>query len=1210
MIHAVGTSTDKPDKEHDERIVLFKLGKSVLETFLVDTGTQSNIMSEATFRTIMKESPETINELCMTHAQQFHAYGGHRLVTLCSFKAWVEVANADKPKKFAKFVVIKNSDQNLMGYQTSKLMKIADVGLSVNCIQTTEDRDRIELNVPHPQELPLTQKAQKQTEFPKMPGVLVKFNINKDISPVKIVRRNIPLFLKDKVNDKLNSMLQRGIIERAPRASKWISPMHVVPKASHDIRIVIDVRQPNKAIIRHNHAMPVIDEVWDKLQGARYFSKYDLKDAFHHIEIDEESRELTTFMSDIGMMRYTRLAFGISCAPEIFQMEMERVLDDCKDFCIIFLDDILTYAETKGELLTRQAKIEKALKRNNLTINEEKTVKNATEIEFLGFHIKDGKLKPTDSKIEAIKNFEKPKMLKDLRSFLGLVNYIQSFIPTLAHLTEPLKEILRGKNGKAFWGPKQDVAFEEIKEIIAQELLPRHIFETNLPTMIFTDASPYALGAVLVQQKELNGKKIERVIACASKTLTDVERRYSQTQREALAAVWGVERFFYYLMGRKFTLRTDANALRFIYKCSPQESKRVLNRADGWALRLEPYDFDVQYVKGERNIADSFSRLCKKETAPKAFENDHEPHVLCYVSPDITAIQNYENNLQITIKDLEIEADKCNELSALRKALLTGEWEAELDCYKPFELDYTVRDKLIWRHGNLILPGNLRKQVLAAAHEFHATFSCMQHIVSQKFWWPQMDWDITAFIGSCKICHDNGCTRDLAHDSIMLITNEANEDFSESISLREVINAQNQDPEVVQLRESLTAKKPQDIEKLKSKYSKFANNLYISGGTIMHREQFLVPEILKRKVMSTAHKAHPGRNTMTAAIARYLWWPTLQKDVEDYVRTCAACTRTGRPGAPEPIVSTKLPSEPWQQIAIDFFSAPLDLKAKILVIKDYHSRFLITKLVKSEAAEETISALSDVFSLFGRPKQMKADNGPPFQSKDFAEWCESKGIHLIHSSPLSPRQNGLVERAMQGIKKALSIAKISGENYNKALNQYVTAYNSWPHAVTLTPPADLMFARAVRGNFPISDAAGVIDATAEDIIDRDRIAKTKSKLYQDRVLQAKFRTFEINDEVYMLTKGTTKLCPRYGETKFKVLGKAGSQLTLQKPNGDIILRSVEHVTKIVTTKDLEEAQRSKAKTSIEGARDSREQNNIILFKDNELQGILDSEKSM
>lgn len=156
---------------------------------------------------------------------------------------------------------------------------------------------------------------------------------------------------------------------------------------------------------------------------------------------------------------------------------------------------------------------------------------------------------------------------------------------------------------------------------------------------------------------------------------------------------------------------------------------------------------------------------------------------------------------------------------------------------------------------------------------------------------------------------------------------------------------------------------------------------------------------------------------------------------------------------------------------------------------------------------------------------------------------------------------------------------MENRNLTHALKEYVDAYNSWPHAVTLMPPSDLMFARAFRGNFPVSELAEIIDATQEEILERDRIAKMKSKLYQDRLMQAKITTIDVNDEVYILKKGQTKLSPRFGDTKLRVLGKSGSQLTLQSPSGDIIVRSVDHVTKSITDKDIENYVNEKRKAA-------------------------------
>lgn len=320
------------DLPRDEREVLFKIGDVFIEKFLIDSGSITNVMNETTFANILNTSPDAIHSLCFSPTTQLSAYGGQGIDIKCTFKAWIEVVGADKPNKFAEFFVVGGNFHNLMGYETSKAIRVAKVGLSVNNVEMTDTMDQsIELSAPHVHEINLNGATQEKTEFPKVPGLKLEFEIRPDVSPIKCTRRNIPLSMQTLVN-RLSKMLQLGILEKAPKASKWISPMHIVPKANGDARIVIDMRQPNRAIERYNHAMPLIEELWDKFQGAKYFTKIYLKDAFFHIEIGERSRELTTFMSDLGMLRYTRLAFGVSCAPELFQREMESILESSEIF--------------------------------------------------------------------------------------------------------------------------------------------------------------------------------------------------------------------------------------------------------------------------------------------------------------------------------------------------------------------------------------------------------------------------------------------------------------------------------------------------------------------------------------------------------------------------------------------------------------------------------------------------------------------------------------------------------------------------------------------------------------------------------------------------------------------------------------------------------------------------------------------------------------
>lgn len=181
-----------------------------------------------------------------------------------------------------------------------------------------------------------------------------------------------------------------------------------------------------------------------------------------------------------------------------------------------------------------------------------------------------------------------------MKSFLGLVTFVDKFVPHRATRTEKLRALANAEN--FYWSEAEDVEFQAFKQEALKTIKTLGYFKTSDRTEIFVDASAVGLGAVLIQ---FNDKGVPRIIACASKALTTTEQRYPQTHREALAVVWGVERFAYYLSGRTFVIRTDAEANQFIFGGKHRIGKRAVSRAEAWALRLQPFDFTIERVPGE-----------------------------------------------------------------------------------------------------------------------------------------------------------------------------------------------------------------------------------------------------------------------------------------------------------------------------------------------------------------------------------------------------------------------------------------------------------------------------------------------------------------------------------------------------------------------------------------------------------------------------------
>ncbi|CAC5372111.1 unnamed protein product [Mytilus coruscus] len=305
---------------------------------------------------------------------------------------------------------------------------------------------------------------------------------------------------------------------------------------------------------------------------------------FHQVELEPESRNITTFTTHVGLFRYKRLMFGISCAPEMYQQCIKMALEGCAGQRNIS-DDIIVYGCTQQEHDERLNKVLDRMREKGLRLNKDKCKFNMDKMTFMGHVLSAKGISPEKSKVEAVTSARNPKTASEVRSFLGLVNYCGRYIPDFSTVSAPLRELTRAKT-KWIWSSRHQDAFDELKRLLA------------------IDASPVGLGAIL-SQKQSDGNF--RPVTFASRTLTDVEQRYSQTEREALAVVWGCERFHLYLYGKEFILVTDHKPLEVIYSPKSKPPARI----ERWAMRLQPYTFKVKYKPGPQMQQIAF-RDCRK----------------------------------------------------------------------------------------------------------------------------------------------------------------------------------------------------------------------------------------------------------------------------------------------------------------------------------------------------------------------------------------------------------------------------------------------------------------------------------------------------------------------------------------------------------------------------------------------------------------------
>ncbi|KXJ77544.1 hypothetical protein RP20_CCG007238 [Aedes albopictus] len=263
-----------------------------------------------------------------------------------------------------------------------------------------------------------------------------------------------------------------------------------------------------------------------------------------------------------------------------------------------------------------------------------------------------------------------------------------------------------------------------------------YFFDNNLRTRLVADASPVALGAVLLQFEGPTDEQ-PRPIAYASKSLTATERRYCQTEKEALALVWSVERFAIYLYGRTFELETDHKPLEAIF----QPTSRPCARVERWVLRLQSFSFVVKYRKGSTNIADPLSRLVENPSS-ETFDAESRFMVLAVME-----------SAAIDIEELEDATNTDGVLDTVKRCLRSGCWDKEeIKPFLPFKNELGFVGELLVRGNKLVVPEGLRDRMLDIAHEGHPGESLMKRRLRDRVWWPGMDNDAVVRVKSCEGC--------------------------------------------------------------------------------------------------------------------------------------------------------------------------------------------------------------------------------------------------------------------------------------------------------------------------------------------------------------------------------------------------------------------------------------------------------------------------
>ena len=567
-VHVLSENSDDAEDEIEE--VFFLKGKNdatlplalegKLRNILIDSGASINVIDRSTYEQVKT----TENRLSKSHAK-IYPYGSNVPLELFGkTKLRVQVGNSEHE---IDFHIIKGTGRPLIGRKSATELGLLHIGIINDCASLDQANT--------PQENTDTIIRSFEDRF-KGTGQLKDFQldlqIDKSVTPVAQPLRQIPFKMKKQVEDKIDELEKNDIIEKTTGPTPWVSNVVPVLKSNNSVRLAVDMRQANKAILRERFPMPNIDTTLQQMNGASIFSRLDLCESFHQIELSENTRYVTTFVCHKGLYRYKRLNYGISSASELFQRILQQILQyipNCKNI----VDDVIIYSDNQEDHDKVLKMVLTRLREKGLTLNRSKCEFNKPSLVFMGHVLSKQGIQIDEAKVKAVRDAEPPKNANQVLSFLGLVMFCAKFIKNYATIAEPLRKLTRS-NVPWEWTSEQQRAFEQLKQcLISAEVMA--YYNPSAETHLIVDASPCGVGAIL-NQKQRNGDV--RPVAYASRTLTPTARRYSQTEREALAVLFGIQRFHAYLYGMSnFTVYSDHKALERIFTSAHQAPTRIQN---------------------------------------------------------------------------------------------------------------------------------------------------------------------------------------------------------------------------------------------------------------------------------------------------------------------------------------------------------------------------------------------------------------------------------------------------------------------------------------------------------------------------------------------------------------------------------------------------------------------------------------------------------
>lgn len=578
----------------------------------------------------------------------------------------------------------------------------------------------------------------------------------------------------------LTELLDKGFIRAS--SSPASAPVLFVRKPGGGLRFCVDYRGLNAITKKDRYPLPLIEETLRSLSKAKWLTKLDVIAAFHKVRIEKGDEWKTAFRTRYGLYEWLVTPFGLTGAPATFQRYINHTLREFLDeFCSAYIDDILIYSS--GSLADHRKKVKQVLARlrdAGLQIDIDKCEFETTSVKYLGFIVEAGKgIRVDPEKVQAIQQWQPPRSVKGVRSFLGFANYYRQFIPRFSNIASPLTALTK-KDAVFNWSKECQAAFEELKlRLITAPVLAQ--WDPDRETVVETDSSGYVTGGALSQRGD---DGIMRPVAFFSKKNAPAECNYPIHDKELLAIIRCLEHWDAELRSvASFTVLTDHLNLQYFTKKQPLSERQAR-----WAETLSRYNFTIKHRPGkEAVVPDALSR--REQDMPHSIEDERlrgrrvqllEPRKggglvtkvkSGYVTKgdtdqagDETACQ--DESVENPFTDEELQRlwneglKQHNRYWLIRKAVQQGERRLPSQWGLPVMLsECSVDDgqRLCWRE-RIWVPNYepLRTRLMQETHDSalagHPGRDMLKSLLSRRFYWPGLDADARRFVRNCDMC--------------------------------------------------------------------------------------------------------------------------------------------------------------------------------------------------------------------------------------------------------------------------------------------------------------------------------------------------------------------------------------------------------------------------------------------------------------------------